>query len=381
MNSIITCYNRLVDIQPKNSSQWLCSSQKIKRSIQIRITGIPTMVAMKKTFISDTEFSTMGTGLGSISWTNRHSHMPISNGFIFNELPQLKSAPITYCSIESPAPISFSYSCQILHNKEGSGFNTFYNIFAYNMVHISGKPFLSARQPFKVSFGRFSAFTLKPCFKTSEPINMTFDIAKELLVACNSKVVDTQVNTNHTFDRAKVDIDLIGNTYIEEEIAVSHKEFTFSNAPISIFGEIGWYINREFDYTIDCAKAKNTAFKGETSWEVVSDTAIENRLGFRPFTALISSLDSSYNKLGLELWEFGSDSMVTGIVEFEIGFMCFPAYINNIIDYIRINRDSISDRSVISDFDFNDSSVFHIKYKDEVIYKPYGCLSSVQWYK
>jgi len=369
MKKIITCYNRLVDIQPKNSSQWLCSSQKIKRSVQIRITGITTMVTMEKTFISDTKFSTMGTGLRSISWTNSHSHVPFSNCFILNELSQLKSTPITNHSIKPFASVSFSYSCQILHNKEGSGFNTLYNTFAYNMVHISGKPFLSARQSFKVSLSRFSAFTLKPCSKTSEPINMIFDITKELLVACNSNVVDTQVNTNHTFDRAKVDIDLIGNTKIEEEIAIPHKEFTFSNAPISIFGEIGWYIKREFNSAIDCAKAKNIAFEGETPCGIISDTAIENRLGFRPFTAFISPLDSSYNELGLELWEFGSYDMITGIIEFEVGFMSFPTYINSIIDCIRINRDSISDRSIVFKFDFNNGSVFHINQNVFEVYK------------
>lgn len=377
MNSIITCYNRLVDIQPKNSSQWLCPSQKIKRSIQIRITGIPTMVAMKKTLISDTEFSAMGTGLGSISRTDSHNYMPISDGFIFNKFPQLQSTPVTYFPIKHFAPVSLSYSCQVLHNKEGSGFNTLYNTFAYNMVHIVGKPFLSARQSFKVSLSRFSAFTLKPCFKASEPINMIFNIAEELLVACNSKMVNTQVNTNHTFDRAKVDIDLIGNTQIEEEIAIPHKEFTFSNVPISILGEVGWYINRDFDSAIDCAKAKDIVFDRETPYRIVSDTAIEDRLGFRPFTALISPFDSSYNKLGLELWELGSDSMITSIIELEVGFIGFPAYIDSIIDCIRINRKGIPDRNIVFELDFDNGSVFHNVYEDELLYKPYANICPV----
>jgi len=305
--------------------------------------------------------------------------MPTSDSLIFNKPPQLQPAPTTNHSIESLTSVLLSYSCQILHNKEASGFNTLYNILAYNMVHIAGKPFLSTRQSFKVSLGRLSAFTLKPCFKTSEPINMIFDITKELFVACNSKVVDTQVNTNYIFDRTKINIDLIGNTKIEEEISIPHKEFTFSNAPISIFGKIGWDINRDFDSAIDCANAQDIALEGKASWWIVSDTAIENRFGFSPFTALITPFDSSYNKLGLELWEFGSYNMITGIIELKIRFMCLPAYIDSIIDCIRINREGGSDRRIIFKFNFDYSSVFHNNLEDVGVYISYRHLSSVQW--
>ena len=375
----LICNNRLVDIQPKSSSQWLCPPQKIKRSIQIRIAGIPAVVAMEKTFISDTKFSTMGTSLGSISWTDSHSHMPTSDSLILNELPQLQPAPVAYFPIEFLASVPLSYSCQVLHNKEASGFNTPYNTFAYDVVHIPSKPLLSARQSFKVPLGRLSAFTLKPCFKASEPINMIFDIAEKLLVACNSNVVDTQVNTNHILDRAKVNIDLIGNTKMEEENAIPHKEFAFSNSPVSIFGEVGWYIDRDFDSAINCANTQDVVFEGEASWWVVSDTTIESWFTFSSFTAFISPFDSSCNKLGLELWELGSDGMVAGIVELEVRPVSFPAYTDSIIDCIRINREGIPDRSIVFELDFDYGSVFHIIHKDKVIYKPYGHLSIVQW--
>jgi hypothetical protein len=374
------CDNRLVDIEPLNNSQWLCPLQEIIGSIKVRITGISAIVTMKESFITNTEFSTTGTSLGSICWIDSHKHMTIPYCFIFNELSQLESTPITYSSIKDSASVPFTYSCQILHNKECSNFNTFNNLFAYYMVHIASKPFLSAFKHFQMFFGRFCAFTLKPCFKASEPINMMFDTAEELSVAGNSKMVDTQVNTNNRFDRANVDVNLISNTKMEIEFSTSQKQFTFSNVPFSIFGEVfrdsDWYLNP----SINCANAQNIVFNGETSWWVIPDATIKDWLGLRLFTAFISTFDCSYNQLRLELWEFNPHIFINSIIKPEIGFISFPTNINSIVDSIRIDRKSVPDGNIIYNLDFDSGSILHIHIKTPIVYKPYASLSSVQWY-
>jgi len=369
IKSITVHNNRLVDIKPEGNSQWLCPSQEIKRSIQVGITGIPTVVTMKKTFISDTEFSTMRTGFGSICWTDSHKIMSFSECFILNELSQLESAPVRDSSIEYSSSVSFSDSCQIFHNKESFDFCLTYNTFADNMVHISSKPFLSATQFLETPLGRFCAPTLKSCFELPEPINMIYSSIEEFLIACYSNMIYAEVNTNKVFDRANIDINLFSNAKIEEEVSSSHKEFTFSYFPIKIFPEVFWNLNRNLYSSVDCTNTQDVLFDRETSWRVVSDTATEERFGFSSSATFISPFDSSSNELSLELWKLNPHVMIDSIIEFEVGMMNFPVGVNSVINSIRINSDGLPNCNTIFQSNLDCSSVFHKDMKEEQIYK------------
>lgn len=370
--AVIVHNNRLVDIKPENNSQWLCSLSNINRSIKVGITGIPTGITMKKTFISDTKFSTMRTGLGSVFWTNSHKTMPFSECFILYELPQLESAPIRDFSIENSSPIPSTYSCQVFHNEECPDFCFTYNTLTNDMVHITSKPFLSATQSFEMFFGRFCASTLKPCFEASEPTNMMFDIPEEMFIACYCNIINAEVNTNKVFDRANISINLFSNAKIKEEFSSSHKEFTFGYFPIRIFGKVSRNGYRGFNSTIDCGDTQNIIFDGETSLGIIPNTSIENGFRFGSFTAFISPLNCSNNELGLESWEVNPHIFIDSIIKFKIRLMLSPTRIDSIINSFGINRNGLSDKQIIFNLNLNNSSVFHRNMEEEYIYKTIG---------
>ena len=364
--------NRLIDREPKSNSQWLCPLLNINRSIQIRIAGITAGVAMKETFISDAEFSTMRTSLGSIRWTDSHNYMPISYCLVFNELPQLKPAPIRDCSVKDSSSVSFTYSYQVLHNKEGSNLLRFYNLFADDMAHIASKPFLPATQSIEMFFGRLCASTLKPCFKASEPVNLRFNIAEEMPIRSNGNMANAEVNTNNVFDRANVDVNLFSNAKMEIEISTSNEQFAFSYLPFIIFGEVSRNDYGHFYSSIDCRNAQNIIFNGETSCWVISDTAIEEWLGFSPYTAFIGSFNSSYNELCLKLGEFTPYNSINSIIELIVGMILPPTEINSIINSFRIERKSLPNNNIIFKLNLDCGSVFHMNMEEEQIYKTFG---------
>lgn len=317
------------------------------------------MVAMKKSLITDTKFATMRTDLGSVCRRDSQKAMPVADSLIFNELPELQSAPITNHAIEFPSPVPSSDSCQILHNKEGSGFSAAYNLFAYYMVHITSKPFLPAFQPFQVPTGRFCAFTLQSCFQILKSSEMLLNIAEEKPVAGYSETVYTEVNTDQSFDRAEVDVSLFGNTKMKIQAAIAQEQLAFSHLPVSIFREIRRDSYWQFDSAFDSAEAQNIIFEGETSRQIISDAAIEEGLGFCLLAAFNSTLDGGSDKLGLQLRKFSPHLTIDSIIQFQVRTISSPANINGIIDSITIDRKCLSDNCIINQFDFDDSTVFH----------------------
>lgn len=330
------------------------------------------MIAMEKTLVSDAKFSAMRTYLGSVFWRDVHKAMSVPDCLILNKLFQLEPAPIRNDSIKYSSPISFSYSCQVLHNKEASDLLRFYDLLAYDMVHVSGKPFLSAFQSFEMPLGRFSAFTLEPCFKTSEPINLRFDISKELSIRSYGNLVYAEINTNNIFDRANVDADLSGNSKVEVEISVPHKKFAFSELPVSILGEVCWNFNLGFGPSFDCADAQNIVFDREASWWVVPDASIESGFGPCYLATLMCSLDSSCNELGLEMRKLSSHFSVNSIVELEIGSVSFPTDADCIVYSIRISGKSLPDKRIVFNLNLDYGSVFHKSMEEEQVFKNIG---------
>src|SRR3990167_1546202 len=370
--AIIVHNNRLVDIKPESNSQWLCPLQEIIRSVQIRIGGIPTNITMEKTFVSDAEFSTSRTGLGSIFWANSHKTMPFPECFILNELPQLESTPIRDYSIKSFPPIMFSYSSQVFHNEKSFDSCFSYNILANDMIHISGEPFLSASQSFEMFLGRFCAFALELRFELPESINMMHSSFKEFSLACYSDMIYAEVNANNVFDRANISIDFFSNTKMKIKFSSFHKEFTFIDFPINIFREISRDGNRNFNPSINCSNTQDIIFDREASWWIISDASIKDRFGFCISTAFIGSLDCSNNKLGLKFRTINSHIFIDSIIEFKVGRISFPADIDCIINCLRIDRKSLSYNDIIIKFDFDYSSVFHKNMEDEQIFKTIG---------
>jgi len=368
--------NRLIDGEPESNSQWLCSSQEIIRSIQIRIARITTNRTMEETFISNSSFSAMRTILGSISWTDSHETMSFPECFILNECSQLESAPITEDSIEYSSSVALSYSCQILHDKQGFDFCFTNNSLADNMVFISHEPFLPTTQQLKMSFGGLCAFTLKSRLETSKPINMMLYSFEETFFAGNCKLVYAEVNANKVFDRANANINLFGNTKMKKDFSTSQKQLTLSNLPISILTKIGWNDYGNLYPSTNCADAQNTIFDAEASGRVISDTAIENGFGFSSFTAFISSLDCSGNQLGLERGKSSPHLAINSIIKLKVGRMFFPTNVNSVIDCIRIDRNCLPDKQVISKSNFYYGSVIHKDMNDEQVYKGYGQMSS-----
>jgi hypothetical protein len=369
----LICDNRLIDRKPESNSQWLCPLLKIKRSIQIGITGITTKITMKKPLITDTEFMAVGTSLGSICWTHSHRKMSVLECFIFDKLSQLESTPIRNDSIKSLATILFTDSFQIFESEECWDLLCFYNLLAYNMIHIPSKPFLSATQSFEMSFGRFRAFTLKLTSDASESINIIFDIPEEFAIASNGEMVNAEVNANNVFDRANVCINLFGNPKMEKEFSTTDNKFTLSNIPIHILSEIFWDYDWNLNPTLDTTNAQDVIFNSKTTRGIIPNATIKEGLGFCKNATFISTLDCSNNELGLELREFSPHLIINCIIEFEIRMIpIVPTNINGIINSIGIDSNSLPKNEVIFEFNLNDGSVFHNTNKTEVIYKHIG---------
>lgn len=371
--------NRLIDAKPEGNSQWLCPSQEIIRSVQVRIAGITAGRTMEESFISDATLSTTGAVLGSVCWTDSHKTMPRPECFILYKLPQLESAPIRDDSVEPSSPVAFSYSCQIFHNKEGSDFCFAYDVLADDVVLVPSKPFLPATQHLKMLFGRLCASTLKPRFELPEPIDMTHSSFEEMSLARYSDVVYAEVNADNVFDRANVSIDLFSNTKMKKEFSSPHEQFAFGHLPISVFGEVSRNGYGHLHPSVKCGNAQNAVLDGETSWRIIPYASIEDGLGLCLLAALISPLDCSSNQLGLKIGKLSSHLSVNGIVELEIRLVRFPARVDGIIDCFRIDRKGLPDDEAISKFNLYCGSVIHKGMNDGQIFKPFGNEENSGW--
>ncbi len=250
--SFITCYDRLVDRQPEGCSQWLNLIFNIEGSIEVGVAGIFTTIARKEPPVSRSDFPAEATGLACVCWIHIDDRTPPLQSLVLDKALKLPESPGMQLSIQSSAFI-FPDVSYLFHSDDIAVPQTAYNFSAYSMVFASHKPFPSARQSFKMPFGRFRAFSLQ-----SENISLVSDHPRhntsvELGVGSDGKMLNAHIDADNTSVLIRTYIGIFGEAQTEERsVFLATPNNAFSDFPTDIFFCVFGNLDIEFLTSFDC---------------------------------------------------------------------------------------------------------------------------------
>ena len=201
------------------------------------------MIANKRRKITRTQFRAVGAGLGSQVRVDKQNLLTSEFSLVFDEALQLEETPAMQPSVESLTSSNTSYSFQVLQYNCVSLAD---NLFAYNVVEPSHVTFLPAGDFSQKSLGRLCAFSLESFPEIVKLHELSFGSFEHLAVACNSKVIHSEINTNKLVaTRSWLDLSREGNVEEHSSFSVS-KDFQCLILPIKVFP----IVFRDFNWEI-----------------------------------------------------------------------------------------------------------------------------------
>ena len=233
------------------------------------IERIPTIQAVEpSTNTFRVHRSTLATPLTSVLGFNVDNLDSFSECLVFNKLSELIEAPRVQ-PLPMFTPFASSDMFNVLQYNSISTVELLNNGFAGNVVDISLKPFLSARQFFKMSLGRFCAFGLKNSPQLFIPFHRSFHfVGEELFFGCNRYRVNSDINTNSisvaTKSAVSLDIFRDGNMQKHPMFTIIDKVSRI-NIPLKILSVIFSNFDRYLYSTVDTAKRYFVLFETEAS--------------------------------------------------------------------------------------------------------------------
>jgi|SRR3990167_1953051 len=305
--AFIHCHDWLIDKSLLKKD--FADLRYVNTCIEVRRTMEKTTNAMENTFvpISFIYEPALTTSLGRISWVNQNNSFSNVFSFICEKLPELEVSPIASHPVESPAFSSFSYVFKSFQSKS-SIIQTNYPL-AQTMVKVFHEPSFSARKRFKFSLCRPSAERLQSTTQVSiMPFNFS-DMFRldENIIAQNSKVLDTQVNSKNFFIRDIFRNFSINNNFEIKNFFINPNSYCL-DFPIRIFSKVIGNVKFVFFSSFNRCKLKLFRFKEYfSSPQIKSDRTIQSFRGlnlifipFKHFNSIISrTLDKCRRKVGM----------------------------------------------------------------------------------
>ena len=329
--------------------------------------------------IPRTEFSTVGTGLGSHIWINQDKSLSNHFSFVSNHLLKLSERPVV-----NPSVCRFSFSVfssafpdvsQVFHNKDIS--YTINYLSADVVIEPSHITFLSSRESFKSSLSGLCAFGLE---FSSQPLKL-FDFSlmpfKELPFGSDSNVVYTQINADRSNLRVtKVSRDFLGNNDIKKPLPFSFNQHSFLKFPIRIFKVIFRNVQRNINSFGVSGDSDRFIGHLERSQSLIKQkrSRFNNWFAsfqlFRRLSNLKSFTKSLNSKLRFKI-KLLSQSFVDMLMQFKFMFnVIMPSIITRKLNGFEIGVRNIFNMWQFSQRNFHCDS--HSSYKTEQVFKFFG---------
>lgn len=323
-------------------------------------------MARKIMFRTDTQFSTIGTDLGSVVRFHPINNNTYSFSFVLDKTLQLEKTPITENPVESLTFSLIPDAFQIFHHNLIT-IEIGNNIFTGVVVNPSHPTSFSSRNLLEKSFTGTSAYSLKFTTQVTElPFDMLdFRTIVEPSVRADSEVVYSEVNAQNNVLRTVV---LLSGSNLfrecEQEKAPAffiNTQKAFVNIPIEIISIISRNVEVELLPCLEQSQDQSVTFDVGTSWEVIPDRcSADDWLCFGFLNHATSLSHTSHSYLG---WKFESlsDGMVDRIMQFEIlSDVMFPSIINTELESLSISFDCINYFWSWIDSDFSSSNSSHL---------------------
>jgi len=325
----------------------------------------------KKTFGTRTNLSTLGTGRVNLDYIN-----PSLHSFVADKVLQLVKAPSIEPEIKLSSFPDFSYVFKVFQNNS-SCLAVINNLFTDNVVPICFETSLPARNLTKKFLTGTGAFALEPCSQSFEfeSVSLDFSSSKELLVACYSNLIYSDINTNLKSVRNLVDVDISGKCDMQEHpVMLTNSKQGSLPRPVKIFPIVFRNFNRNINPAIDGCKPNFIKLKGKCSLvKVKGHNILENWLGafvsLNRFKCLRSYTIGIYDELGRQV-KLSSCFVIAKVVKVisvvGFGFKSFIGYIRNSFGIL---LHSIKKQFVHRNFQFDSYNRLHNKVNIFEVYK------------
>ena len=337
------------------------------------------MQTRNKTRMPDKFIMADRTLSGSVGRIDIDNPASLTQSLILNKALQLPESPLM-----NPFVV-FSILAderQIFHHNNASFPYRFYDAFADIVVSPCHKLSPSARHSFKFSFGRFCAFGLKPTNQIIMQDSFALDLfSKKHLGRCHSKLIYADINSKNSILEARAfGIDVFGKS--KKEIASAffvYGQKAFLDIPTEIIfvavGNAEWNLNTTFD----CSQAQDIVLERRTSWEVISHRySLDYRLGFSLLDHTAGLLDASDSKLRLQSKR--TQMLINKRMKFNIiPDFPVPRFVDAELQSLSVKMESLDYFLSCRNLDFSGCSCFHNINVEQLIYKPYGQMSSGGW--
>ena len=328
--------------------------------------SIPILSALK---------STDRTSLASVICLNKDNTFPQILCFVFYKGQELSGRPTSKFLIKFSSVAFLSANLKFLESETIK--SHFDNPFGQDMVSISDKPFLSARQSLQMPLSRFRAFGLKLRFK---PLIFSFDVTKmfaikEFIITGNNGIDNPSINTENRFDFNLLrSINLTHKSTEDSSIFGDTKSGTFDFA-IKIFKEMFLNLRHNLNSAFDGGNGQYHSFFIEgKSPQIKSDRRIffldGQSLEFNSFEHITRLVSGTLDKRTLQS-EILSNFFVSKFMQFIfIESVLVKSNSKTKITGVIIFSNSLDNFGEVRQFKFNYS--FHRKSLDRKVFKPYG---------
>lgn len=298
--------------------------------------------------------------------------------FVFDEVMQLEEAPAMKPEINSSAFFHLPDSFQIFQDNS-SCITVVHNLFADYMVPVSLETSLSARNLLQEFLSGAGAFALEPCSQSLEFESVLFDFTstKELLTACHSDVVYSDVNTNMKSVRNLADVDISGKRDMEKHpVLLVTDDSDGLSVPVEILPIILW----NFDWHSNSSFAGSELYLFKTKFEsscieVKRHELLEGWLDFQ-FSGL-EGLGSNPVCIDDELgWQLESLPYITvaEMVELEsVVDLGSKSSVSNVADSFAVLLHHIDEQGIARNLQFDCGYRLHNHKKTQIVYKPCVC--------
>lgn len=292
--------------------------------------------------------------------------------FVFDKTLELSERPLMHPFVVSYTVPDVTY---IFHNNSASLSHFIHNLSRDIVINPNHEPSPSARQLFKFSFGRFSAFGLELANQLVSSYSQLLDsFPEESVVGCNSESVYSNINSKNYVMEARVfRIDVFRECEEKETLAFFiNFEQAFFNVPSKVFfvtirdGE--WNFNSAFD----SSQAQDIVFDGCGTRKIISHAySLYDGFAFGSFNHTTGLFNTRNSKLSLQAYTF--ELFVNKWLEFDIvPYLFIPSSINTQLQTFFINAKGFNNLWQCFDFDFSGGSCFHSNIDAQYIFKTNG---------
>ena len=213
------------------------------------------MQTSKQMFITNTQFIADVMDLGSEVRINIDASGSLSQSLVFNEVLQLKEAPVINPVVESFSSLASPNSLEVLHYNSIPFINATDNSFTNIVVYPSLETSLSSRPLLEKFSGASSAFGLKFFPQSLELEHFSFDLAtsEELFIRGNSYMIYSDINTNFPV-ATSANVNVFGKGDVDKESSLFiHKNLGSLPRPVKILSVIFRNANRDVNSAINCS--------------------------------------------------------------------------------------------------------------------------------